>query len=452
MNYKPRQQDRSIKRNRVLIPLWYSYHLFGYFDPLVESLRDQGLEITVFTFDSRIYEQYFDKGEGITARFGPAYLRFCNNRSRNPICRLLLWIGAKLWISSIRESFDYAIVPWDSSILWYVIADCFPSLYLHFSLEDFKARDTPRIKQRFVLPKDKLGPKEQAVLIYEQFTRKKILPRYRDQLVKYRLSDVIIDRMMGRKGENFFTSCGPEKHIGILGPIIKDSLDPSIDENKVVVTGFPGYDRLVGNQIDWEINAARIKFANRFGIKEGPVFSYFSSHPKIDDKVISELQEVINTIDSIYPKAHVIFKVHPKLSNFDEKKFTSCLNRNATQVYVIKEFGGDKLNAEIMLASDLIMMQFSKLMLMAVALKCAFVMLDFEPRKYQLLDELESYLSIVTSNEGLSRILRDRDNESMPHFRKIVLRYEPIREKICSYPGQAGERIGSLIKADLGIC
>ena len=135
-----------------MVPYIDNYYLFEYLVKLSKGLQASGYQVTVLTADPAVVSN-FDHTP-IQVNYLPFFIRIFLRRSGNMLSRSLLWLSGRFWAKTLKNKYDFAIIPWDYKPIWYLILRSLPSLTVHnttnlmdlkFEVESYKSKKSHKI-------------------------------------------------------------------------------------------------------------------------------------------------------------------------------------------------------------------------------------------------------------------------------------------------------------------
>ncbi len=338
---------------RILIPLLYDYYMFDYFKDLSVQLVNDEFDVTILSFDERVLSGYAKVDKRIKLVKGSRIMRILFNRSGNLFFRSLLWMFGWLWCLPLKFKNDFVIVPWDNKPLWYIMTRYLPAMSCHNSTEylDFELT----LEHMHLSDKDKSEKWRRLWLLVDHIIGGRLLPRVNDEILYYN-GYAIIDKLMGFRSPNYLHGYSSLNYLTVTGEKIKNNLlGNGLNRNsefpKVIVTGSPSYEgimRIKNNftQLDKE------DIYKQYGIKNNRnLYSFFLSPSSFTKDQIDEVVTVVTTIRNFDQNSAFILKFHPKTQKGDPDKFRMQLSELSDDLVIITDFGGDELNAIIILSS-----------------------------------------------------------------------------------------------------
>lgn len=437
----------STKR-KILIPLFYDYYIFEYFLLLVQRLVADGFDVTVVTFDERIRKKFSAMTRDISIIKGPVLIRWLMNRSGISILRILLWTCGWMWVQGLRRKFDFAIVPWDYRVLWYIVCRRLPALTVHCST-DFL--DIELKLKRFYLPKERAQKVSHRFLgICDRIMCGKLLPKANGQVLKYKKT-WLIDRLMGNRSSNGQQGFSGIHYLTVTGKEVKTNYQklgigvPS-SPTKVVVIGNPNYEKLMELPARFGVDERKALLVS-LGIPPGyKIFTLFLSPSHFTETQILEISEVVETIASVAPEAWFVLKFHPKTLTGDPEKILAALGVLRCKTTIVQQFGGDEWNARMTLASYCLVQKQSTVGYLAMLFRIPVLSYnlratDYDDDMYRIIGgsfHAESKAEMVVS---LARL-----QDSAERGRLVAMQEQACQKYCCMDVSPCGQ-ISSLIQS-----
>jgi hypothetical protein len=345
---------KSHEKKRIFFALLTEYYLFDYHEPLVKQLRADGFLVSTLADSSRTKASLQRKDPSLDIIQLPTIIRWALNRSGNLLARFFLWLLMRAWLVTLRGRFDFAIVPWDYRPVWHSISKSMPSLTPH-NTTDFL--DVDLKLNRFLLSEAEAKmPTKRFWLLIDKLFGRKLLPRANNRILKFG-RHWILDRLMGFQGDNSFQGFTGVDYLTVMGRDIKDNfqfLGVGVGENttKIIITGSPNYESFKNIQLQFDSNH-RVQFRKDLGIgAQTFIFTLFLSPSKFSNIQIDEIRAVVTVLSEKKPSAHFVIKFHPKTRSGDPERVRMALGDVSERTSIVTQFGGDKWNAKLVLASD----------------------------------------------------------------------------------------------------
>lgn len=429
---------------RILIPLLYDYYMFDYFRFLIPELTKHDFDITVITFDPLVKEKYCSFNPKVKCSRGPFLLKVLMARYANWFFRLLLWISGWFWALFLKRKYDFVILPWDNKPLWYIISRSIPSLTCHNSTEFIDLDNT--IKRDLpALEKASQKRAHRLFLLLDKILSAKLLPRLKGEVLKYR-PHLIIDRLMGFRGKNFYLGCSDPDYLTVTGNKIRDNyLECGFAKDRIIVVGHPGYDYLFRLKNTFG-DSDKESFRRSLGIPQDKrIFSFFLSPTSFSQRQLEEVVLMVRNIYSKFKDAFFVLKFHPKTIDLELVKFKDSLDFLNNNLTLSKEFKGDEWNAKLILISDFIVQKQSTVGFIAMVFKRPIISYNIYPTAHE--DDMYKILDAslhVESEKELDAILDKLDDRVL--LDDLRIRQERACEKFCLATDSANKKIAEIIE------
>ena len=435
-------KDASYRGKKVVVPYFWSYYLFDYLKFLVPQLIKDGFDVTVLTYEAQIAEAFRSRGSRIA--WVPPILRYLMARSGGVLHRVALWISAWCWVSVLRRQYDFAVLPWDNKPVWYVMSCLMPSLTCHNTTELIDVRLTLK---RDVY-KSSSGPGaliHRAFLVIDALTGKRFLPRWPGQINRYFPRQLVIDRIMGYRAQNFYCGFGKVTYLTVSGHQISENYQKcGLESRKVVVTGNPSYD-FVRQLEHCFSDRDRERFRMDLGVSaQNTLFSLFLSPSSFTEAQLSEVLLVVREIGAIVPDSFVILKFHPKTSEDAVTRFRLALEDLGDRVLLITEYLGEEHNVKLILAADYVVQKQSTVGFIAILLRRDLISYNIEETNYE--DDMYKVLDAsvhVESAPTLRNVLHDIKNGEFADLRE---RQREACRRFCLETSEANKNISKVIQ------
>ena len=372
-------------RRRILLPLLREYYLFDYYKHLACRLQGDGFDVRVVTFDSKIEDEYRKLHPGLKVEQGPRLIRYLNNRSGNPLVRILLWLAAWGWALQLRSSVDMVVVPFDQKPVWYAMTRVLTSITCHTTTDMI---DVSVSAHHYSISDDFAAqPVHRFMEIVDSIFGRRILFRMAGYVIAYDPARLLVDRMMGFRAPSNFHGVSGADYVTVSGHRIAENFQAQGvglpgGETRLLVTGSPAYEALyrIARDLDAE---QRRKFCTEYGIPaDRPMYSLFLSPSKFDENQIEEIAEVIRLIRGHDPRAFIMLKFHPKTRNGEPERFRTRMRLGPEDMLTITEFGGDELNTRLTLVSHCLVQKQSTVGFIAMLLSIPIISYNFRDTGY----------------------------------------------------------------------
>ena len=431
---------------KIFVPFLQPYHLFTYLTPLCCNLAKNGHQITVMTFDHEILRQLQSRHGNLKAYRGPVILSFLHNRAANPFFRFLLWSCSWFWSIHLKSSYDAAIVPWDTKIIWFVTAKVLPSFMLNHSIEDIKNADAKTAADFFVRKNFGIAKSEKMLLVLDKLARGSLLPRYRGQVVDFNVAHLFIDRCMGNWSPNFYPGYGSAKLQGISGAAVQEQIGLGSDVRWIEVVGIPGYDQFCDDSFRVPPLGDIPELAALGLDANSQIFTIFA--PVLREMYAKEVLGVISAIRKAFPDCTILVKTHPKSTESEVTSFQRMILSDKKCFVVAGREHGDLLNAQLFRLSFCTFMTGSKLILLGLCFESPMILFDLGGRKsLEFLPEFSKNTECALTQKALDEAvvrLKNRDN-----CQKLVEQQLILRDRFLGPTGKSASRIGELMQERL---
>ena len=437
-----RGKDGLYRGKKILVPYFWSYYLFDYLKYLVPQLVEDGFDVTVLTYQEQVAEVFRSRGSRIA--WVPPILRYLMARSGRMLHRVALWIGAWCWVSVLRRQYDFAVLPWDNKPVWYVMSCLMPSLTCHNTTELIDVRLT--LKRDIYKSSSGPGPLlHRAFLAIDALVGKRFLPRWPGQINRYFPRELVIDRVMGYRAQNFYCGFGKVTYLTVSGHQISENYRKcGLKAGKVVVTGNPSYDFV--RQLDRCFSASdRERFRMELGVSsQDTVFSLFLSPSSFTEAQLSEVLLVVREIVTIVPGSFVILKFHPKTCEDAVTRFRLALEHIGDRVLLITEYLGEEHNVKLILVADYVVQKQSTVGFIAILLRRNLISYNIEETDYE--DDMYKVLDAsvhVENAETLRNVLNAIKNREFADLRE---RQREACRRFCLDTSEANKNISKVIQ------
>ncbi|PCI29354.1 MAG: hypothetical protein COB67_04165 [SAR324 cluster bacterium] len=419
---------------KVLIPLFYHYYLFDYFQELVPQLILDGFRVTIITNDQKIKQQFEGKHQDIEVVPGPPPLvRACHNRGRKGVVRILFWLFGWSWVWKLKQQYDFVIVPWDYKVLWYLLSRVLPSLTVH-NVTDFLDVELKLGEHYFPVEKENILL-HKILFTLDKLCGGTLLPKANRRILKYPQL-WFIDRLMGYRHVNGQQGFSGVNYLTVMGDSIKKNyetagLTPGRSKTKVIVTGSPSYEGILAipNQFNME---ERHLFRQKLGIPNSArLFSFFlspSSYTEIQER---EVVEVVEAIHRENPGSYFILKFHPKTRKGDPERIMAHLSHIEKQLVLIKDFHGDVFNAKLILSSYCIVQKQSTVGYIAMMYAVPVVSYNIYETDYD--DDMYRLIGGSFHSETLDELIHNIKQLDDPiELKKLKILQDEACRKFCT--------------------
>lgn len=338
-------------RSKKILYAWFDdYYLFSYGFELIDNLLNNGFDVTVLLKDSKVARQLCSINKEAKIKIVPSSIRILSNRSNYILIRILFWITSRFYVGRISKNYDFAIVPWDNRILWYLISQKIPSLTIH--------NTTNFIDLNLMLSHERMSTTDEKKLAHKLFLfiqnlcGIKILPEINNKILKYS-KFWIIDKIMGKKSINNIQGFSGIRYLTVTGDEIKKTymemgVGTGKSNTKIIVVGNPSYDKLKKLHLNI-IEKEKIKSELNIPFSR-KIYTLFLSPSNFSNNQSKEILLVIDTVNKFEKNHWFLIKFHPKTSS-DEKERLKAKISNSNITY-IEEYNNEFHNLKIILISD----------------------------------------------------------------------------------------------------
>jgi hypothetical protein len=340
----------DLKSKKILYAWFDDYYLFGYGFELIDILLINGFDVTVLLKDYKVAGQLSSINKKAKIKIVPSGIRILSNRSNYILIRILFWIASRFYVERISKNYDFAIVPWDNRILWYLISQKIPSLTVH-NTTNFIDLNLMLSHER-MLDRDRKKLTHKILIFIQNLCGIKLLPEINNIILKYS-KFWIIDKIMGKKSINNIQGFSGIRYLTVTGDEIKKTyvemgVGIGKSKTKIIVVGNPSYDKL--KKLDLNIiEKEKIKIELNIPFSK-KIYSLFLSPSCFSISQMEEILLVIDTVNKLEINLWFLIKFHPKTSKDEKEKLKAkILNSNVTY---IEDYTDEILNLRIILISD----------------------------------------------------------------------------------------------------
>ncbi len=318
---------------KVLIVVYYDYHLYSYLPQLVESLQKQGFRVDVLTCDSKL-EQKLDVND--EARCIHSYFaRWFINRMDNIFTRIFGWVFGWVWSFVTTARYDLIIAPTDNKPFYHMITSWKKSIICQGGLG---MHDKQYLKYTFG---NGAFPEPNQFLFKKHFW---------------------LDTLLGGSYLKNVRGSQSTKHYTVLGARIAQFYqDLGHKSEHIHVTGNPNYHGLEVREFRKEDIAKTLGLLNR------RLYVFFCSKLIFDDDHLSRLSEYLDIIFGHNDHVHFCIKLHPRISQSEYQKLSGWLTKEhvGKTVSLLNTFPGDDNNVQLISLSDCVFVEESNVGLLA---------------------------------------------------------------------------------------
>ena len=385
-----------MKKKRILVPHLEDYYLMDYLLELSKTLQLAGYEVTVLTADKVVYDKFYNTK--VQVDYMPSVIRLLRRRSGNVIVRCLLWLSGYLWILSIKNRYDFAIVPWDNKPLWYLILKQFPSLTVHnttnlmdlnFEIESYKSPRTHKVAE-----------------ILERVLRIELLPRLANVVLKHN-KFWYIDKLFGMRSKNLVQGFSGIDYMTVTGNKIKNTLiEAGLSKigTKIIPTGNPTYDGFLSYAKDFN-NTKKEAFKKSLGLSgQSDLYGMFLSPSFFSKAQIKEVTLVVEAVLEFDSRASISIKFHPKTESRFIDIFDNVLSQRTSNYKIISGSTGDRVNLDIILSSKCILQKQSTVGFIAMMTSVPIISYNLLDTDYY--DDMYKYMEASWHCETAKEIMQ----------------------------------------------
>jgi len=374
----------SFKGKKILIPLLYDYYIFSFYLKLIPQLINDGFEVTIFTYDRSVVDKYSQLDVNVNITVGSSIMRALLNRSGKPFFRLILWgIG---WFATYNlcRKYDFVIVPWDNKPIWYMMTRMIPSMTCHNSTEyaDFD------LTLEHMHPSQELlsNFKHKVMLLIDKIWPGPFLPKIKGSILSYS-NYLIIDRLMGFRSPNYLHGFSGIDYFTMMGNRMKANflnygIGGEDHPTQITVTGSPSYEGILTIKKNFN-DDDRNNTLKSLGINVNKnTYSFFLSPSSFSSDQIEEVAQVVETIGAFDTNSAFLLKFHPKTRKSDPPRFYERLSEFTDDVVLMTEFGGDELNARLILSSRCVFQKQGTVGFISMLFQTPLISYDLFPTDY----------------------------------------------------------------------
>ena len=334
-----------------MVPYINNYYLFEYLVKLSKELQISGYELTVMTADSAVMTNF--ENTSIKVKLFPLIIRIFLRGSGNILMRSLLWLSGRFWVETLKNKYDFALIPWDNKPIWYLILKRLPSLTVH--------NTTNLMDLKFEVESYKSKKSHKAAKIFERIFKKKILPRLDNVVLKHN-KFWYLDKLFGLKSENLVQGFSGIDYMTVTGNKMKVTLEEagiSRLGTKIFPVGNPAYDGFLSYANNFD-EKKKYDFKESMGMEiDKDLYSLFLSPSHFNTNQIQEISFVAESILKFDSEAGIIMKFHPKTEKEFLIQFENIISKITSNYKIISGFTGDQFNLDIILSSKCILQKQS---------------------------------------------------------------------------------------------
>jgi hypothetical protein len=412
--------------NKKILYAWLDdYYLFSYGQDLVSRLVADGFSVTVLLRDYRVRDRLNLAGDNICVELLPSWLRGLSNMSANTFTRALFWVGARVYVFTLRRRFHFAIVPWDYRVLWYLISKAIPSLTIH-NTTNFV--DVNLLLDYVALRLETSKKFSHRILkTMDSWVGKRLLPRVNSRQLEYGKA-WLIDKLMGCRSSNNLHGFSGIQYFTVMGDAIKENyqfmgVGVAGSPTKIFVVGSPNYERLRMLALTQQERQAIRRDLNVPG--EAELFSLFLSPSSFDHSSVLEIRDVLETVCAHRENAWFVMKFHPKTARDEPGKIRAALGDYAARVTMVTAYEGDEWNARLVLASNCLLQKQGTVGF--IAMMHSIPILSYNLRTTEYFDDMYEKIGgsfHAKSREELGENLRlldtEQGREQLVHMQEVA--------------------------------
>ena len=395
---------------KVLVVVYYNYHLYNFLKPLVNALENSGLDITFLSSDPVLIKKY--KSLGNVKMIHARQTGRAMNIMHYGLLRPFVWLYGWLWSFWVTRSYDLVISPTDNKPFYHMITSWKPSIICQSGignhdkkyLQHIYCKDVPMPNPNF----------------YISGKHKKI------------------DRLFG--GSFYKNIRGPKnkKHYTVTGPDIKHFYsDLGIPDSHIHIVGNPNYHGLSINNN----NLTAVK--NTLDAEENTeLYSFFSSQLNFYPEDLAKLDDYLHILFHERPNAFFCFKIHPRVNDDSYNTLLSWAQKYP-KIRIIKELPGDQNNLHLIHLSRAVFIEDSNVGILAMHHEKPVFIIDLESEKYTSKSLYLFYEGTIdcTMPENLKGALCEIQNQKLID---IISAQNKMADQICVKSLQPCQTIAQL--------
>ena len=377
-----------MNKKRILIALYYDYHLFGYFLHLIPILIQQGFRVDMITCCPNVHAKYQSLANSTCFNiYYKPLLRPLIRLIEHPIFRPLIWIYGWLWSGFTVRGYDAVIVPRDGRPFQHMMSAWKPSLVCQPGL----------------------GNDEKRYLIHKY---KGTIPFPVPRINTLR---PWTDRIFG--GSYHRVVRGPEnlKYYTVTGEDFKEYYSRlGIPEQNIFITGNPNYENLMHSALQAPLGHDDLM---EFGIeinKNDKVFVFFSSHLSFSEQQLATLKTYIESLEKYYGDLSFILKIHPRMTvEAKNELITWAQTFSRANIHILSELKGDENNMKLIQFCEAACVESSNVGVLAAWLEKPLLVIDLDQKGYDV-DNLFCLFDGVLDIRNLDEIEERLSRAKMP--------------------------------------
>jgi len=225
------------------------------------------------------------------------------------------------------------------------------------------------------------------MLLIDKIFGRKILPRINGRLLHYS-NYLIIDRIMGFRSENYLHAFSKIDYFTMMGNRMKENylhcgVGGPGHPTEITVTGSPSYEGILLIKEKFDAAMRRHVMASLGIASEKHLYSFFLSPSSFTEQQIEEVVQVVESVRDCDFESAFLLKFHPKTRKGDPERFRQRLKGLLGEDLVLMtEFGGDELNARLILSSECVLQKQGTVGFIAMLFQTPLISYDLMPTDY----------------------------------------------------------------------
>ena len=328
-------------KHKILIPLFYDYHLFGYLENVLLSFVQHGFDVSILTSDPKIVERYgaYEEKLAIVKSIYPRIImRLMDNRALRPFGWLIGW-G---WSYLATIEYSAVVLPRDTRPLQYLVSVWRPTLLIQPSLGKYTKL---YLSHKYGSENDFPIP-----VIHSHFP--------------------VTDKLFGGNYLSSVYKPMKNKTYAVIGNDFKTFYEAlGARPSRVVVTGNPNYEGLKRySKADDALSDIKQAISYQ---EDEIVVSFFPSQLEFSETALSNLSGLLSAIDRKEGSPLLfIIKPHPRTSQEEKIKLKDLsAHLNNTRLIILEDFYGDEHNARLISLSSAVFVEESNVGILAAYLE-----------------------------------------------------------------------------------
>ncbi len=440
------------KKIKILIPLFYDYYIFDYLLPLTKRLVNDGFDVTVITYDQRVIDKYNLSAANFHLQQAPRLLRLLMNRNKWTLAIVLLYCFGQVWVRYLKRQFDFAIIPWETKLIWHLIAKHIPALVCH-STTLFSNIDA-QLDEHLLSDVYAKTIRHRLALSLDRVFRGNFLPRLQENIVTYNKVDIVLF-LLGIRPQSLDVGFGPALYDSVCGHQVANNFQQCIgselnNKKKFIVLGNPSYEGLMDFTEKFP-TSARCRYRQSLDIEiEKKVFSFFLSPSTLTDDQIREIKLAVDMIQTFYSDAFFIIKFHPKIDAKSPPRLRQALALPNSDFRFIHGYTGDEENAKLVLISDCLVQKQSTVGYLAMLYRVPIISYNLVATHY--VDNMYKYLDgswhAESTEDFAQALIKLADPESQ---QQLIQKQKRACHNFCIQTPSPCANISNLIKQHFGL-